>query len=242
MAISYVAAGTAAISNGTAPTTPGIPAGMVAGDLMLIVDASVKRTNNPPTPGTPSGWTQQTSYLHTGTSDTRITLLWRRWASGDAAPSLSRTGADAASVHYSRIFGVRGSVGGTVNPTDALGSGTSIASTANIGPITGLTTTEPGGIVFVIGVKEDADGTTATTAATLTGDSLSWVEVEETQDTTQDDIFVAIDYALTPSPTTVTAKTFVLSGFTGAAASAGVMWSILPDRNPSAFLTVLGQM
>src|SRR4051794_14851233 len=102
MAITFVAAGTSG-DNGSVgsgnPTAPGIPAGMAAGDFMLLV---VHSTDNITTT-TPVGWTlKQAQNAGTGL---RQTIFWRRWVSGDAAPAISHTGGDAC---QARIYGFRG--------------------------------------------------------------------------------------------------------------------------------------
>lgn len=77
---------------GTTSFSPGIPAGMAAGDFMIL---DVHTCNQAVT--TPSGWTIVTgSPISTGTANTaggtRLTQYYRWWQSGDAAPSVAVTG------------------------------------------------------------------------------------------------------------------------------------------------------
>ena len=133
MAITFVNKGTWAA--GTTSISPGIPASMQAGDFMIL---QVHTCNQAVT--TPSGWTQATtSPVSTGTANTaggtRISVYYRWWQSGDAAPTVAVTG---GTVTNGIIVGYRG-----VDPTtpfDATPVATTLAAASTTLTMTGITT------------------------------------------------------------------------------------------------------
>lgn len=222
MAVSYVGAGTRSFAANGA-TSPGLPAGLQSGDLLVLMDCVVSWAGTANTPGTPSGWTQKATSARA--SNGRLTWMYARYLSGMAAPTVTYSGS-AQDVHYSRIFAFRGVVG-SGDPTDVLGASSTNAFVKDVGPISGVTTTASGGVVLV-GFVRESDWNPAGGVPALSGDGLTWVEVEDFTDYAAGDNFgVALDYALTSSPTAVTAKTFVVD--TGNTAPAvGRMWALLP--------------
>lgn len=218
-AISYVGAGTRSLVANSA-TSPGLPSGLQDGDLLILFDGVVSWSATANTPGTPAGWTQKASSTHPNNTD-RLTWMWAKYVSGMSAPSVSYSGS-TDDVHYSGIFAFRGAEADS-DPTDVLGLASSNPDAADIGPVSGVTTTASGGAVLVAGVREqDWDF-----VDTLSGDGLTWTEIEQIADyQLGDNIGVVLDYALT-SPVTVTDKTFNVT--TGNAQEAtGQMWALKP--------------
>jgi hypothetical protein len=220
-AISYVGAGTDSLVAGGTSNTPGLPAGLQDGDLMVLVYGGVSWSSTANAPGTPSGWTLKASTT-ASTPDSRLSWFYRRYQSGDSAPTLTYSGT-STDTHFAQIFAYRGALA-SGDPTDVLGTASENAAATDIGPISGVTTTASGGVVLVAGVREQD----WSSVATLSGDSLTWVELADRADfALGDNIGVVVDHALTPAPTTVTSKTFtVTAGNTEVAI--GQMWALLP--------------
>jgi len=221
LALSYVGKGTAALSSGgtTGSVVPPLPSGLSVGDLMVLI--ATQRGN-----GyfyTPSGWTVRfhdqlypTDNLH------KLAIFYRFYQAGDGDPTLSWTGAGPNQTVIAQIFAFRGT--STTNPIPDLGPNSGNASQQNIGPITGFTPTINDGAVIVIGHKAD----NWTGVGTLSGEGLTWVEIDEPSTTLGGDAGQVYDYALySGSPPTITDKTFTVTG--GASATgAGKMFSISP--------------
>lgn len=195
MAISFVATGTRSIVDNAA-TTPSIPAGTTDNDLMLLFDANTGSVVT----SAPSGWT---ALFEISNSNFHMHVMYRRFVSGDSGPTVDFSSA-AGDVHYSVIGSYRGVVN-TGDPTDVLGATSTNASANDIGPVTGITTTENDAAIIVFALKGNDSGT----IATLTGDGLTWARFDFIDDTViGDDCTFVADYALIPTALTVTDKTF----------------------------------
>jgi hypothetical protein len=94
--ITYVAKGTSATGNNTS-LTPGMPAGVAAGDL-LILAASIR--NDTGTVMTPTGWTRVNSLGN-------VALFARRYATGDTAPTVTFSGGVANADTLAQIAAFR---------------------------------------------------------------------------------------------------------------------------------------
>lgn len=212
MAVSYVAAGTSsAISN--ASVTPGLPAGLADGDLMFAFWGVRSATA---TTGTPAGWSAPTYFRNTNLPS--FAILTKTYVSGDAAPTLTIVGGGTNITAIGIIFAFRDTSGvGSTGTTFVSG-----VTQQDIGAITGVTTVADGAVV-VLGCKGD-DWSTATH---LSGDGLTWATIADVPSTAGSDAGIIADYALTPSGTTVTSKTFLILGG-GVAHSVGVMLALAP--------------
>lgn len=219
MAITYVAAGTPSSNGGGQNPTPGIPAGMVSGDVMLCVLYSREAVDGSATIST--GWTQAYNVRTTGGL---LAVWWRAWQSGDAAPTITladHTGGVNGDSVCTAILGFRGANASA--PIAQLGTAYSSNSTTNIGAIPGISmAARAGGAVVVIGGKN-----TSESYSVLTGDSLTWVEAVDTNTTQGLDSSLVVNYAqaLTPS-VTVTDKTFTAA--TTSAIARGIMLELTP--------------
>lgn len=210
-AVSFVADATVA---------PALPTELQAGDLMVCYTLNTGTA----APGVPSGWTVKLDDQHAN-SNNRIRLLYRRYQVGDTAPSITFNGA-ASDINCAQIAAFRG-VLATGDPTDAIGTVFEDSSTAaiDIGPIGGLTTTEDGAMVIVVGAQNDDD-----LHDKVSGDSIGWAEIGDAEDSAAGDDFSYVwNYGAVSTAQTITAKTFLRStGGTQAGETHGVMWALRP--------------
>lgn len=154
----YVAAGTVAQATGGASAvgfTPGLPAGIQTGDILIL---ALEIANDGDNVSAPTGYTfVTTAAINSGTSGTRIAYFWRRHTSGDSAPSCTL---DAGGDHaLARIIAVRGCVA-TGSPIDATSGGSKAALNTSV-TVTGFTT-NVNECLIVGAVTNSADGTTNT--------------------------------------------------------------------------------
>lgn len=236
MAISYLGAGTRSVAV-NANTTPALPAASFQdGDLLVVLDTCHRdrTTSVPATPGTPSGWTRKDTWTVQGSvRSMRGTWFYKPWVSGDTAPTFTYgpTGV-TDDEHTSQMIGLRGALTGADPTMDLGGTPTEQASSSTVlGPVSGVTGSRDGGIVLVAGLRE----ANATTISTLSGDSLTWTEIDEYHGTTGTNLYSrAWDYALVPTASAVTSKSFTITAGS-AAPSAGQMWLVGPP-GPSGLL------
>jgi hypothetical protein len=226
MAVSFVAAGTAsAAAAGTA--APGNPAGLAAGDLKLLAHG-IRGTGT--APATPSGWTQL--YDSGIESGRRLIVFYRFHVGGDAAPSYA-SNASGSDCFIAQVCAFRGTETSTTGTPPAfigtLGTSSGWLGTLNMGPVTGGNT-PAGGAAVVIGFKGDD----WTNVATLSGDGLTWAEIGEPDSNAGNDAGLAWDYALSASSTTVTSKTFTVTGGT-VSDGLGIFFSIDPPGGATAY-------
>lgn len=204
MPTTFVAAGTASQTNGAAPT-PGLPAGLTAGDLMIIVVGGWDLGFNAST-SISAGWDSVVANVNPDGEGIHIACWSRVYQVGDAAPTLTQTnhttGASGESC-IAQIAAWRGPASVT-----EVGTVDGFHNQANIGPLAGITI-DANETVVVVGIKTD-DWTDVTT---LSGDSLTWVEIGEPDGTAGLDCGLVWDYAIDGgSGTTVTNKTFTVNG------------------------------
>jgi hypothetical protein len=166
MSASFVAKG--AWGAGTTSFSPGIPAGMAAGDFMVL---DVHTCNQAVT--TPSGWTPFTGTpISTGTAGaaggTRLTQFYRWWQSGDTAPTVSVSGGTVSNGIISGYRGIDQTTPFDLNPVS-----TTLATANTTLTMTGLTTVTDGAMIHIAAARDvDANSTTGVSAftnANLTG-------------------------------------------------------------------------
>lgn len=221
MPITYLAAGTADQNNGGSDLVPGLPAGANASTVMVCAIYSRGSVDESVT--MPAGWTQA---LQSRTSGGMLAVFTRPWESGDSAPTITRvnfTGGTSGDTHVARIFGFNGVSRSA--PVAQVGSVSTNGSQANIGAISGITlASKPTATVIVIGGRRDD----ALSASTLSGDGLTWVEVQDQLITAGADAHMAVNYAIdSAGGTTVTSKTFTIGGAINAEGM-GVMLELAP--------------
>lgn len=116
----------------------------------------------------------------------------------------------------------------TGDPTDALGTGSTLASSASaLGSISGATATEDGGFVIVAAGRNN-DMTDGASFSVLTGNSLTWAELSDYGGGAGEEFGLAIGYAPIPTAVAITAKSFTIAGNSVAAPGAGQMWILAP--------------
>ncbi len=216
--------GAGAVSRVTnSSTTPALPTGLQVDDLLILFDAAVDWNGNPATPDTPAGWTQKISYRNTGSNGlARITWIYRAYAAGVTAPTVTYSGTSGAS-HASQVIAIRGAaISG--DPTDTITPGSSTPqSAAQVGGITGMTTTVAGSLLLVAAVRDDQ----MTSSTVLTGDGLTWAKlVADYSNGTASGLSMLCHYAVTSAATTIASKTVTISGTD--AAGAALMWALRP--------------
>ena len=141
MAISFVNKGSFAAVVDTNTSSPTIPASMQAGDFMVLVveteGASISVS---------AGWTLAGSQLNRGTANNaggvRLAVYTRAWVSGDAAPTVTTTGAGHA---VSMIFGFRGV--DTTTPLDGVSPTTTSQAASTTLTMPGITTATGNAVV-----------------------------------------------------------------------------------------------
>ena len=158
MAIAFRAAGT--WTAGTTSIAPPLPTGVAAGDLMLL---AINTSNQ--AVSTVTNWTQVTSSpVGTGTAGvaggTRITLYYRLWQSGDAAPTVTVTSGEST---QARIFAYSGV--DTTTPFDATPVATTLATANTALTLSAITTVTANALIFwAVARNIDANATTGVTA------------------------------------------------------------------------------
>lgn len=219
MAISVVGAGTVqADSGGNASLTVPLHASTADGDIVICF--GYQRSNA--TGATISGegtWNllEDSGNVNGG----RRTISWKVHQSGEGSTTFAHPNASANATCIAYCLTLRGV--DTTTPIEVEGTHTAIASTQDIGPITGITPLTAGALVLVAGFKMD----NWTSVATLSGDGLTWSEHVDFSSALGNDAGVVLDSATGWTSGAITSKTFTVTG--GAAqASQGVMLSIKP--------------
>lgn len=220
MAITFVAAGTAASADGAAPT-PGLPAGLAADDAMIAVFYSRESTDGTVSIST-AGWQQIVNDLSTG----GLLGIWSRaFQSGDAAPTFVVGNMAAGDDCIAQLAGFRGAR--PAQPVSNIGAIVTSAAAANIGVITAFTALA-GETVVCIGGKED--DWTSVAALTTGADTLVWTEIGETVSIAGADAGLVWDYVINGAASVaVSSQSFVVTGGT-AQTSKGVMIAIAPKE------------
>jgi hypothetical protein len=192
--ISYVSTGTAAHQN-NASVTPGIPAGVQTGDLLLI-NAAI-RTISTATPNTPTGYSALA-----GVTGSRL-FGKIATSSAEVAPTVSFTGGAANNTTSAQMSLFRGAALAVVDAQGLVN-----LSQQNM-PFPSLTTSNDEELVVYVGQKID-DWTSVDTVVGAT-------EIGESSSTLGDDQGIVWDYRVAPQAgTIVPAGSFVVTG--GAAA------------------------
>jgi hypothetical protein len=204
VAIAFVGAGAAAAAN-NANISPALPAGVGAGDLMIVFGYSRGTGSRPQVP---TGWTEIVYDL--GFSIGRFMIAYRFWQSGDTAPLLSGGGATNDTV-LGQVCAFSG-VDATTPIEDEQVIADPGTNDQNLGPITlPAAPTSADAAVIVAAAKSD----NWTSVATLTGDSQTWVEIGEPSSTLGSDAGLVWNYALTTGTPSLTSKTFTVTGGAG---------------------------
>lgn len=145
----FIAAGTFANNSGDA--TPGLPAGIQADDILMLIVQSV---GTDPDPAAPAGYALITKAETVSGTSLVINVFWKRATASESAPTVIDTGDHQCA----QILAFRGCtpIG---NPWDDTNTNTQTATTAV--SISGATTTGPLRLIVAIaGTSLDANSTT----------------------------------------------------------------------------------
>jgi hypothetical protein len=198
--ITFVGIGTATVAD-NASIIPGAPAGLLPGDLMLIL-ASIRNTAGRVV--TPIGWGVVPDEHGAPMSTEDVTLLGRYYQAGDSMPVVQFTGGVSGATTMAQCFAFRGCrqrLSGLIHSSVLQIN----ASAQNISVGAGnVTITEPNCAVVALGVKQ----TSWTSAATLAG----LTEISDFTTATGGTAAMCIDYAIETTPATFTATSFTITG------------------------------
>jgi len=197
-AITFVAAGVASTAN-NASVVPAHPAGLVEGDLKLIL-ASI-RNSGAGVPQVPAGWTALRYFTSAGT--TNAVLLGRKHVTSDVAPTVTYSGGVANADTIAQMAAWRrADLTPVTSSTSGLnGSAQNVAFPALTIPADNLL------VVAAMWKQDDNTG-----VATLAG----MAEIGDTSTATGDDASQAWDYVIQTAKADIAAGSFTVSG--GAAA------------------------
>jgi hypothetical protein len=204
--ITYVAAG-AAGTGSNASITPAVPAGVTAGDLLLVV-ASI-RNSGTGTVNTPAGWTAVASFGN-------LTVLGRFYGAGVTAPVVTFAGGVANADTIARMVAFRGVAPDALSQSAAAtvlnGSAQNIAYPALDVP--------GAAYALLMALWKQDDQTSLTTPA-------GWTAVGLTSTTTGDDASQALFYQIQTTETDISSGSSTVTG--GAAAiSRGLILALKP--------------
>jgi hypothetical protein len=153
MAPTFVAAGAAAV--GTTSCTPAFPAGILSGDILLTALESVGGQNY----ATPSGWAHvgpngSLSSPVVQSTNTQLTVFWRRYDGTGTAPTISGVTDHA----IGQMIAIRGCPA-SGNPWN-VGAVTTEATSDTTMTMPTATTTQADTLVLLFGASSVATGTT----------------------------------------------------------------------------------
>lgn len=173
-----------------------------------------------------AGWTNVYAGA-LGQTNAKFYVWWRRYVGGDVAPTVTPSGCTSGSTGDTWFAQVAawGGVEQSASAFDANQptSSSNNASAQNIGAVAGFTPAGAGRCFVVPAVKGD----NWTSVATLSGDGLTWAEIQESNSSTGRDGGFVWDYAIDGGTTTLTSKTYTVTG--GAAAvGSGIALALVP--------------
>src|SRR3990172_6088802 len=222
-AISFIGAGTASLAN-NASTAPTIHVSTAVNDFMLMADVGISAAGIPGNVVVPTGWNLLTEFNRDEAASPRLSLLYRYFETGDTTPTVEYYGLSANDLHITQIATFRNVH--MTDPVPVMGVPGSNGAATNLGPIPAINTSYSGGATVVVGARGDD----WTSVATLSGDSLTWVEIAEPDSTTLDDGGLVWDYALIPTgPQVISTKTFTVTG--GSGTGVGIIISLKPTSS-----------
>jgi hypothetical protein len=187
--ITFVNAGSAS-SGSSGSRTPGAPASIVAGDLLLCLAST--RNSGTGTVDTPAGWTQVAA-------SGNVALLGKTYDGSEAMPTITFTGGAANEDTLARIAAWRNAA-----LTPAISPQAQLNGSAQNIAYPGLTVTADDLLAIVAAWKQDD----VTSVATLAG----MTEVAETSSTAGNDASQVWDYVVQTDATDIAAGSFVVTG------------------------------
>lgn len=193
--ITFGSAGTVSHAN-NANVTPGLPASLAAGDLMVMV-AVIRNSGG--TPNTPSGWTR----LAVFPAATNIQIFAKIAGAGESGPTVSFAGGIANADTTAQIIRLTGKWHSTANILIGAASCTN-ASAQNI-TVPGLSRPDADNCILIgVGWRQD-DWTSVDPRS-------GWTEIAEPDTTTGDDHGMVWDHAIQTTAADIAATPFVVTG------------------------------
>lgn len=211
--ITYVGAGGAINKNYQNAARPTVPAAAVAGDMLLCLSVARSAGDNVLS----STWT---TLSIADTSGFYILASYKIAAGADEAPTITPANMTSGQTHVSRVTAWRG--GDPIQPFGPVSTAAQVSSSQDVTNIAPPAYAPGDGAVIVLGARFGS----WTSADTLTGDGLTWVEAWDEVTTIPNTLSWVMDYAIwsTGAPT-LTAKTFTITGGT-ASSNIGQMWTL----------------
>jgi hypothetical protein len=221
MAWSLVGTGAVVHGNNVASLAVPYPAGLQAGDLLII--QAVSRQSSARDPDSLAGWTDAERRGANGGSVVQFTI-----ATGSESGTLAQTytGAGATGCSQSaRMAAFRGNLA-TQGSVKSVSINNTFTSSADLGPLTALALAHDDCLLLVGAIRP---GSLAGTIATLTGDSQTWNELWEEDGAAGNGVAMVMDYAFLLGQPAITDKTFDHSSGSGPAAGHGYMIAFRPS-------------
>lgn len=218
--ITFVGVGAASNQGYQTAAQPAIPAGVVAGDLLLCLSIARSTADNVLS----SSWT---TLSIVDTNNFFVLASYRIAAGGEAAPTITPANMASGQTHVSRVTAWRGV--DPVRPFASVGAAAQTDSVTNVNSIAVPAYVPDDGAVIALGSRLG----TWTDAATLSDNGLTWAEAWD-EVTSIANIFAwAMDYAIwSGGVPPLTPKTFTITG--GVASSAiGQMWTLNALQPPA---------
>lgn len=194
--ITFVAAGTVSHAN-NASVTPGIPAGIQAGDLLLLF-AAIRGTSA--TVSQPSGWSE--AWIYHG----NVAVFAKKTSGSESSPTVSFAGGSAGDDTSAQICAFR-------NATKLLSAAHGSNSSAQNIAYPAMDIDRDGTVIVYVGWKQD-DWTSVTGPGT---------EIGEPDTTTGNDQGIAWYYQIQTDATNVSVGSFTVTGGASAVSRSGVL-------------------
>jgi hypothetical protein len=189
----YVGAGTPYASLGVASLNVPLPVDANDGDLLLLsITVRGAVTITPP-----AGWTLVGG---AGVSFFKFNVFSKIKDAGDTDPVTFTTTASASQTTVAQCHAFRGAVGVNAGTAHAVSGATTV-----IGPVAGISAAAGSVVVAIGGASNDW-----ASISTLSGDGLTWSQIDAST-SAGGDAGQVIAWAPTPSPTTVTAKSWTIA-------------------------------
>ena len=211
--ITYVGVGAAANQNYQTAGSPAIPAGALAGDLLFCLSVARSTADNVLSSSWPTLSIADTAGFY-------ILASYRIATGADTVPTITPGGMSSGQTHVSRVTAWRGV--DTIQPFGPVSTAVQTSSSQDVANIAPPAYLPSDGAVIVMGSRLG----TWTSAATLSGDGLTWAEAWDEATALTNTLSWAMDYAIwSGGVPPLTAKTFTITGGT-ASSNIGQMWAL----------------
>lgn len=210
--VTFGATGTVTHAN-NASVTPGTPAGIAAGNLLIILAAI--RNSGTGTPDTPAGYTRWPVFA----DDANVAVFAKIAVGGDTAPAITFTGGVANADTSAQMIRIAGDFYSAGNALAAWGSTLNASAQDIFYP--GTRVPYDNCIVIYLGWKQD-DWTSVATIAGAT-------EIGEPDTTTGDDQGICWDYVIQTTGADIAPGSFIVTGGASAISRGGVI-AVRSDR------------